>query len=254
MLEVFVIFLMVLATVAVAALVLAPRVAQGRLVFDVRPDRPHAFGYHMAWLAIRTRDTARVLAELRLQGYERANWRTGLGTVYSAEHGPSRLFVAPPVNGWTLVVGLGLPHPLGKEFVDKALPLLMQLGSQFIEVQYFLAHPPIDYFAWARIIDGKVVRAYAVGGDGVLWSRGKPTREERSLGQKLYEIRGLRKSRSASAGKAIVYPTEAHVMALAGRWSLDPTRLAGEATAEPGLGYIGTLPADWGPERLRKSA
>ena len=50
-----------LGTIAIAALVLMPRLREERIVFDVAPDRPVPFGYKMAWLALRTRDTQRVV-------------------------------------------------------------------------------------------------------------------------------------------------------------------------------------------------
>src|SRR5690606_33619219 len=51
-------------TVLIAAFVLAPLVARERVIFDPTPDRPAPFGLKMAWLAIRTRDTARVMDTL----------------------------------------------------------------------------------------------------------------------------------------------------------------------------------------------
>lgn len=248
------ILIMILATIAVAALVLAPRIAEGRIIYDVSPDAPKPFGYGMAWLAIRTRDSARVLEALALREGEPANWNTGLGTVYSTEIGPDRLFVSPPVNGWTFVVGLALPQPLGHAFADKATPLLVDLGGTFIEVQYFAACPAIDYFAWARVIDGKLVRAFAVSDEGLLWNKGKATKEEKALGLKLVETRG--KGRRADSD-GVVLPSEQDVMRLAAKWSLDPTRIdaahVGDGRVGAGLGVIGRAPIVWRPERLRRT-
>ncbi len=56
---IFVTSILVLATIAVAALVIVPRLSPGRVVFSLVPDRPYPFGYKMAWLAIRSDDTAR---------------------------------------------------------------------------------------------------------------------------------------------------------------------------------------------------
>ena len=247
------ILLMILATVASAALVLAPRMAEGRLVFDVRPDRPYAFGYKMAWLAIRTRDTQRVIASLGLGAVQPANWNTGLGAVYDAELGLNHMYVSPPVNGWTFVVGQSLPQPLGKTFTDKATPLLLDLGGQFVEVQYYFCAPEIDYLGWARVIEGRIVRAFAIGDEGVLWNRGKPTKEEMGLGLKLFELRGVRGRRGDAGGEILLYPTEAHVMHLAGKWSIDPTRVD-KVVVEPAVGFVGLAPARWRAERHRKAA
>lgn len=248
-----IIVVMIFVTVAVAAFLLAPRIGEGRIVFDQMPDLPAPFGYGMAWLAVRTRDTQLVVESLGLDEPEPANWNTGLGTVYSAELGAAHVFVSPPVNGWTLVAGLGLPQPLGKSFADKATPFLVDLGTRFIEVQYFASCPQVDYFGWARLIDGKLLRAYAIGDEGTLWNKGKPTKEERALGLKQFEVRSTKAKRGDASAEMLTYPLEAQVMQLAQKWSLDPTRV-NEAGAQPGLGVIGRTPHAWRPERLRNTA
>lgn len=244
--------ILLIVTVVVAVVYLAPRIAAPSLVFDQSPDRPCPFGYRMAWLAIRTRDTKRVVEVLQLGDARPANWQTGIGTIYDAEHSEQRVFVSPPVNGWTFVVGLSLPQPVGRGFVDKCLPLLTVLGREFIEVQYYLTHPAIDFHAWARIVDGKLIRAFAMGDEGMLWNRGKPTKEEKSLGLKLFELRGVRGRRGDAGGELILHPTEDHVMRLASRWSVDPTSLA-TTPVEPATGLIAWTPAAWTAERMRKA-
>lgn len=247
------IVVMIAATVAVAAFVLAPRIGEGRVVYEQTPDRPPPFGSNMSWLAVRTRDTSRLVGALGLVHVSGANWSTGLGTVYAADLGETRVFVSPPVGGWTFVVGQILPQPLGKSFLDKTTPLLLDLGREFIEVQYYLASPAIDHFAWARVIDGKLVRAFAIGDEGVLWNKGKPGKEEKAMGLKLFELRGVRGRRGDAGNEIVLYPTEEHVMRLAARWSIDPTRIS-ELKTEAALGWIGLAPPGWRSERARKAA
>lgn len=244
---------MIIVTVGVAALVLAPRLQQVRYLFATTADRPVAFGYKMAWLAVRTRDTNRVAEVLGLESPQPCNWQSGIGSVYDATLGENHVFIAPPVNGWTLVAGLSLPHPVGRAFIDKCTPLLLDLGAEFIEVQYFFSYPLIDFFAWARIVDGKLVRAFGIGDEGILWNKGKPTKEEKALGLKLFELRGVKGRKGDAGGEMILYPTEDHLMRIAARWSLDPTALDARS-GEPGLGYIGRAPARWRTERMRKVA
>jgi hypothetical protein len=243
-----IIAVLILATIGLAAFVLAPKIAAGQIVYDERPDEPCNFGYGMGWLAIRTRDTSGVIERLGLSNVIPANWDNGLGTVYSEEVGADQLFVSPPVNGWTFVVGLALPQPMGKGFADKTIPLLLDLG-----VQYYLAYPEFDYFAWARIIDGKLVRAYAITDEGVTWNKGKQGREEKTLGIKHYEVRGVRRRKGNAAGDLVLYPTEGHVLNIASKWSLDPSRLEGLPASQT-QGAIGMAPRHWKPERLRRSA
>jgi len=247
--------IMVALTVAVAAHVLAPRIAEGRVIFEQRPDPPAGFGYRMAWLAVRSRDTEAVVEALGVVAPQPCNWRSGIGTAYDDRLGNDHVFISPPVNGWTFVVGLALPYPVGRRpFADKCMPLLSHLGRQFVEVQYFFAYPPIDVFAWARVLEGRVVRAFAMTEQGVVWNRGRTTREERALGLKLFDFRGVRGRKGDAGGEIILYPTEEHVLRLAERWSLDPTRLASVDMPAPGLGYIAIAPASWRPERLRKAS
>lgn len=245
--------ILIAVTVAVAAYTLAPHMAEGRVIFRHEPDRPAAFGYKMAWLAVRTRDAKGLVDLLGLVESAPCNWNSGIGTVYDDALGADHVFVSPPVNGWTFVVGLGLPHPMGRAFVDKCTPLLLGLARHYSEVQYFFTYPPIDFFAWARVIDGRLVRAFAVGDEGVIWRKGKTTREERALGLRLFEFRGVRERRGDAGGEMILYPTEDHVMRLAERWSLDPTKLHAGAVSSPGAGYVARVPQTWRTERLRNS-
>lgn len=246
----FTILALIFVTVA-AAFALAHRLAQGRVIFDDTPDTPAPFGYRMAWVAVRTRDAARVIQVLGLRPQEHANWRTGIGTVYDTSLGETHLYVTPPVNGWTFVVGQSLPQPLGPGFVDKCIPMLLDLAAKFPEAQYFLSSPAIEFYAWARVFNGKLVRAFAIGDEGIIWNKGKATPDERNLGLKLTEARSGRGRKETAA--MLVYPTEAHVMYLAGCWSLDPTSIASKGV-DQATGYICAPPAKWRPERLRRTA
>jgi hypothetical protein len=247
------IVVMLALTILAAARLLAPKVAPGRVLYDNAPDRPKPFGYRMAWLAIRSRDPRLVAERLGLDGAAPCNWDSGLGSVYDLKLGQHMMFVSPPVNGWVFVCGLALPHPVGPGFVDKVTPLLVDLGGRFAEVQYFYTYPPIDLFAWARLIDGRLVRAFAAGDEGILWNKGRIGREERELGLKMFELRGVRGRVGDAGGEMILHPTEEQVLQMARKWSIDPTAL-GSMRAEPGLGLIANAPLTWRSERIRRAA
>lgn len=245
--------ILVIITIAIAAFVVVPRLSPGRVVFNLVPDRPYPFGYKMAWLAIRTDDTARVLANLALLDVRSANWESGLGTIYDDRLGQSHVFVSPPVSGWTFVAGLSLPAAMGPRFVDKVTPLLTALSQHFPDVQYFFSYPLIDVFAWARARDGRLARAFAITEDGVVMQVGKVTAEERTLGLRRFQLRGVRGRRGDTGGEILLYPTEAHVIAIAGAWGLDPTSLDAQPSS-PALGHVGRVPPAWLPERRRMAA
>lgn len=245
---------MVVVTIALAAAWLAPQIAQGRVLFDTAPDPPAPFGYKMAWLAVRSRDTLAVVRALGVVDPQPSNWNSGIGTVYDERLGENHVYVSPPVNGWTFVVGLSLPYPAGRAFADKSTPFLLELGRRFIEVQYFFTYPLIDYFAWTRIINGRLVRQFAVGDEGVIVAKGKISPEERALGLKLFELRGVKGRKGDAGGELILHPTEDHVLRLAHRWSIDPTQLEKMSAAPAQIGYIALAPVSWRAERLRKTA
>ncbi len=250
---IFTVAILVGLTIAAVALVLVPATATRRVVFDVRPDRPAAFGYSMSWLALKTEDTAAVVEALGLEDKAAANWSSGIGTVYDAYLGERRVFVSPPVEGWTFIVGLSLPHPLPGAFVDKWHPLVDELSRRFREAQFYMTYPAIDFYAWSRVVEGRIVRAFAIGDSGIVLSHGRTTKEEKALGMRHYELRGVRGRSGDAGGELVIYPTEDHIVQLAGKWSVDPTRL-GATGAPAGLGVIATAPTSWRPERQRKAA
>lgn len=244
---------LVVLTIWVAGSVLAPRLGPQRLGFDRSPDRPLPFGYRMAWLALRTTDTHHVIDVLGLAHVRASNWNCGLGTVYSDDYGETHIFVSPAVDGWTFVIGLPLPHPLGAGFQDKATPFLLELGGAFPEVQYYCSYPVIDFFAWARVVEGRLARAFAIGDEGVIWNKGRPSPKERAMGLRLFELRGIQGRRGDAGAELLLHPTEDHLIALAAEWSLDPTRVDARR-AQAGLGYVGLAPRRWRPERVRRAA
>jgi hypothetical protein len=248
----FLIVAMIGLTVA-TAFWLARRSANPHVVFEVGPDRPRAFGSSMAWLAVRSVETDAVMKALRLSSPRPCNWNSGVGSVYDPRLGAAHVYVTPPVGGWTFVVGLSLPHPVGRGFVDKATPLLVDLGGRFVEVQYFFSYPPLDFYAWARVCDGRLLRAFAVTDEGIVWNKGRTSKEERDLGLKLFELRGVEGRSGDAGGELILHPTEDHVMRLAHSWSIDPTTLH-LSSGQSDLGYIALAPAAWRAERSRKIA
>lgn len=222
---------------------------------DPVADPPRPFGYKMSWLAVKTEDPQSLIDCLRLEGVKDANWESGIAAVYDDATSDANIFVTSPVDGWTFVIGLSLPHPVNDRFVDKLTPTLMRLGAQYRDVQYFFTYPLIDFFAWARVSKGRLVRAFAVNDEGVVWNKGRITAEERALGLRLFELRGVNQRQGDAGGELVLYPTEQHVLRIARSWSLDPTRLGdAEGDSAFGLGIIAPTPYAWRPERKRRRA
>lgn len=246
-------FILIVLTVLAIAFLVLPRTADRSVRFTTEPDAPMAFGEGMAWLAIRSEDTAAVMTALGVAEATPANWAAGIATIYDPKLCDAYVFVTPPIGGWTLVAGVPLPLPASRAFVDKLTPLLARLGAEFSDVQYFASYPVIDLFAWSRVERGRIVRAFAIGDEGIIWDRGRLTREERALGLKLFELRGIR-GRKGDAGEAIIlHPTEEQVRRMANGWSLDPLAIERDGLSE-GTGYAALPPVAWRAERLRKAA
>lgn len=217
------------------------------------PSLPQPFGYKMSWIAVRTRDTARLIKALDVVDFARATWSDGIREIYDERTPTRRIFITPPIGDWTLVAGLSLPHPLGPAFIDKCTPLITRLSQTFGETHYFFSFPLLDFFAWAKAKDGDLVRAFACGDEGIIWNRGRLTAEERELSLKFFELRGIEDRHGDLGGDMQMMPTEDQVLRLAGRWSVDPSRLD-DSEDQRGFGYVALTPQAWRSERVRKSA
>lgn len=191
-------------------------------MIDLTPDDPTPFGYKCMWFAVKTINPDEVVKEIGLKSPQRCNWKSGIAAAYEES-----VFVTPSVNGWTLVVGRGLPTIEDDERKKETETLLVKLSRHFGEVQHFGTHRVVGFNAWARAMNGEIVREFAYFGERgeKLYELGKPTAEELAVGFR---------------SDAEFWPAESHVMQVAGKWSLDPTKLS-SATDGKGAGWLGTL-------------
>ena len=215
-----------------------------RLNPATEPDLPLPFGQRMGWIAVNTENTSNVARAIGISKKEQANWRGGLETVYHPANGANKVFVSPPLNGWTFIIGTAIPFPAGEKLADNCTPVLTDLGDQFRDVQYYFADEELGFFAWARLRNGKIGRAFAWGDEGIIWNRGRATKEERALGLRPLETQTAKVEERASALQRLVYPSEDHVHRLAGAWSINPMDIKFLETTT-GTGFIGTPPASW---------
>jgi hypothetical protein len=214
----------------------APRVS---LSIQDTPDTPQSFGYKMAWFAIPTDDSAKIITVLGLKDAIRANWASGVSAVYSDI---SHVFVTPPVEGWTLVLGLGLPSFDTPERTREFLAFIDKLAASFPAFCYFGTHRVVEFQGWVKVANGKIERAYAYLGERgeTLYESGKKSPEEIALGFAFFDER---LPEAASPGyyerKDLRFPEEEDVMKIAAIWTINTQTL--NKRTEKGTGYLTKL-------------
>ena len=166
------------------------------------------------WLAIRGRNLLAVQAALQLDNPRPCSWSEGLSS-------DRQLFVSPPLHGWILVMGAGLPDP--SDDVDECFRFLSELSRRVGHVQLFKADATLLHHAWARIEAGRVVRAYAWAGNTV-WHQGMKTASESELGLKCFHYGEGPRADGWSSNELLGANVE-KVPLLAARWSLNPAEL-----------------------------
>lgn len=177
-------------------------------VFD-RDDAPVAFGYKVSWLAVSSDDPAEVARVMGLARSAPSIWREGVRRAHQLEG----VFVAPAIEGWTLVVN-GAPEVQSPKFV----PLLERLSAAFGETQAFDSHRIVGYYAWAKAEAGRLVRSFGYLGESgeFLADVGARTPEEVELELGIADVDHA--------------PREGDVLAVATRWSLNPLDLGDQPT------------------------
>jgi hypothetical protein len=184
---------------------------------------------------VRARTAEDVADALELHDREVLDWATGTERAY--QYG---VYVAASVPGWTLAHGrLHLPAGFGAadpHFCDWLRQLSLSLG----EVQYFANERVPDYHAWARASDGELMRAYCFIGERgeVPLFVGDPSDDEVEFGKGTRggpETGWETWSDEEWAAWFATTPSESDVMAMAGRWSVDPTTIDNAAVTAAGI-------------------
>lgn len=179
------------------------------------------------WVAIKSQRLASVQSALGLQKVKPCSWSEGLS-------GEQRLFIAPPVKGWILVFGSGLPD--SSDDIDKCFRFVLNLSRRLGHVQFFSASQILQHHAWVRAEKGRVIRAYAWAGR-TLWAQGRPTRIESALGLKCLDYEEA--VEPAFFGQSDMLQANVDkVPLLAACWSLDPAEIE-ERCPEQVLGVAG---------------
>lgn len=193
---------------------------------------PAAFGYKIAWLAIRTRDTGAVADALGVTRARAVSWAEGVEAAYSARQGSAVVFVTPPVDGWTLAV-LGGGDLFEDDGTGSGVLDLAALSRRFGEAQKFATHRVVEYHEWQRWVGGLPVRRYCMDCVDIRFDEGDPARAEGNLPHAA--------DLDTGNWEDFDLATESTVMAVAAEWSIDPTTLE-ERDGLPPEGVLGILP------------
>ncbi|WP_426503875.1 hypothetical protein ACPPVO_40495 [Dactylosporangium sp. McL0621] len=192
------------------------------------------FSYKTSWLAVRGRTPDEVADALALRERDVLDWAAGTDRAY--RHG---VYVAAPVPGWTLAHGR-MHLPPGFDATEPPFSgWLRDLSRDLGEVQFFANERVPDYHAWARALDGELLRAYCFIGERgeVPLFHGDPTADEVELG---IGTRGPEPGREHWSEEEwgawfATTPSESGVMAMAGRWSIDPNTIDDAAVTTTGI-------------------
>jgi hypothetical protein len=201
-----------------------------RFPFPSAAFNPAVFEPPVRWLAIRSENTQAVQAALDVQHARACSWGDALATAFEP-----RLFISPPAHGWILVLGCDLPDPA--DDIDDCYKFLVSLSSKLGEVQFFSRNRAVSHHGWARLISGKVVRAYAWAGE-TLWDQGAMTEAERDLKMRCLSYTEGTEVLGYAERELLSLNTE-RVVRLAANWSVDPTAL--DAAHMEGQGIAGAL-------------
>ena len=215
--------------IAVMALVIAVMVLlwmmllhrRARLMQDLPPRRETLLPFRSAfaarppvWIAVRATDSKAVQAALGLNRLAPCSWSEGMT-------GEREFFIGPPIAGWIIITGAGLPNPSCD--VDECFRFLVRMSKRLGQVQLFHADRILHHHAWARAENGIVTRAYAWAGE-TIWNQGAKTPAETELTMKCF---GYGEDPDANSWASVEWTAAnvGKVPLLAMRWSLDPARI-----------------------------
>lgn len=164
------------------------------------------------WMAVRAGSVRDVRNALGLSNATPCSIEDGL-----AGNHQQALFLAPPVNGWVLLTGPGIPDPA--EDIDEVYHLLRALSIKLGAAQFFSFNRALGHHGWAWARGGGIVRAFAWSGR-TLWNEGDPTPPERALRMR---CPGYDEPEPQSAiAREIILGNVDKIPLLAARWSVDP--------------------------------
>lgn len=199
--------------------------AKAEVFPDAFPDKPQPFGYKTSWLCIKGATPEQVISALGLNNAVPANWASGL------TESRNKVFVSPVVKGYVLVIGYETFGVMPS--VDMELEALGNIAKNFKEVQCFANHSVVEFYTWAKFVNGGLVRGYGWAGDqwDVYLNKGGMTPEEKEL-----DFDHFVQGDEEVWEEGIDLPDMESVIDIAAAWGVDPMFSDGEY--ECGVGYI----------------
>lgn len=164
------------------------------------------------WMAVRASTVRDVRNALELSNATPCSIEDGL-----AGNHQQALFLAPPVNGWVLITGPGVPDPVND--IDEVYHILRSLSIKLGAAQFFSFNRAVGHHSWAWARGGGIVRAFAWAGR-TLWNEGELSPAERAFRMRCPGYMDP-PPKSALAREAILANVD-KVPLLAARWSVDP--------------------------------
>lgn len=198
--------------------------------------RIYGFGYNNMWFAVKANSNTEVVAALGLKNIRVSEWSKGIAAAYN-----DKVFVTAPIDGWVLVVGLGLGFDGSSEKLKDEKKLADKLSKIFGEAQFFSTHRVVEYHCWLRSLNGKTERAYAyIGESGEnIEVFGAPTPAEAGL-KLVNTFSEEAKKDDYFDDETLVTPDEELVMQIAAKWSVDLAALEGRIDID-NKGIVGVM-------------
>ncbi len=191
------------------------------------PTGPVAFGYKMAWIAVRSNHHEEVVNFLELRNRSNLFWRDGIDAVYDPRK--NGVFVTPSIQGWTFVVGWSAAGIYDAQPNKSFYNSLDVISSRFGEAQGFATQRVTEYHLWMLAKAGKVIRSFEYAGEqGQVWDDFGPLTEVEQA------LEFFKKPQDEWN------PDENDVMRVAEGWSIDPTTLT-EESGKAELGMFGLI-------------
>lgn len=126
-----------------------------------------------AWMAIQSSRLINVEDTFGIKECQKIDWDPS-----DCLHQDEKIFIAPPVRGWTLVFG----EPLKTRYtdIDELFHFIKRISESYGTVQYFSVDPVTGYHCWINSHDGKFLRSYVWDGE-TIWNQGTATQAEKKL-------------------------------------------------------------------------